>query len=69
MYMQVNTREFCLGLASKTCAEENEVLELTFQLFDVDGSGSIDKDEYADMVRSVLKSLGDHRPVRMCDKV
>lgn len=60
---QVNTREFCLGLASKVCSNEDEVLGLAFELYDTDHSGSIDQAEYADLIRSVLKSLGDQQPV------
>ena len=40
------------------------MLVLAFELFDADNSGAIDEEEYADMIRSVLKSLGDPRPVR-----
>lgn len=39
------------------------MLGLAFELYDTDHSGSIDQAEYADLIRSVLKSLGDQQPV------
>eukprot|EP00123_Amoebidium_parasiticum_P012765 comp21558_c0_seq1/m.30085 comp21558_c0_seq1/g.30085 ORF comp21558_c0_seq1/g.30085 comp21558_c0_seq1/m.30085 type:complete len:686 (-) comp21558_c0_seq1:189-2246(-) len=56
---KVNTREFCLSLATKVGASETQTLELAFQLFDSDGSGSIDQREYSQMITAMLSFLGD----------
>eukprot|EP00123_Amoebidium_parasiticum_P003466 comp14772_c0_seq1/m.11192 comp14772_c0_seq1/g.11192 ORF comp14772_c0_seq1/g.11192 comp14772_c0_seq1/m.11192 type:complete len:642 (-) comp14772_c0_seq1:453-2378(-) len=55
----VNTRDFCLSVATKLGNDENQSLELAFEIFDADGSGHIDQKEYAEMITSILKSLGE----------
>eukprot|EP00124_Ichthyophonus_hoferi_P001799 Ihof_evm12s104 gene=Ihof_evmTU12s104 len=54
-----NTRDFCLSLATKVGTTDTEILGICFDLYDADGSGIIDQQEYTNMVRSILKSLGD----------
>lgn len=39
----VRTRDFCLSLGTKLEKENEQILELAFEIFDSDGSGTIDK--------------------------
>eukprot|EP01134_Creolimax_fragrantissima_P006534 CFRG6534T1 len=62
----IDTREFCIGLATKIVVnddkEHTKTLLLAFKIFDEDKSGSIELNEYKRMIRAILKTLGEMMP-------
>eukprot|EP00124_Ichthyophonus_hoferi_P001101 Ihof_evm2s51 gene=Ihof_evmTU2s51 len=56
----VNTREFCLSIATKLGANEDQTLELIFELFDSNENATIDQDEYVFMITKMLVFLGNN---------
>ncbi|KNC80236.1 CAMK protein kinase [Sphaeroforma arctica JP610] len=66
MPQYIDTREFCIGLATKIVVEDDadhtKTLLLAYQIFDADKSGTIELDEYKMMIRAILKTLGEDVP-------
>eukprot|EP00122_Pirum_gemmata_P021500 Pgem_evm1s20028 len=58
----MNIRDFCLSLGMKLAKEPKEVLEFAFDIFDEDGNGTIDKEEFFAMFRGMLTTTAEEPP-------